>query len=104
MDVLVKIKRLVIRGRIRYTSKALDEMDSHGLATTDVVESIVNAQRIDKIMRSRGAGISRRSDKLYVIKSFDYSGTLIYTKGRFGQAEREEVFYVLISAKISTSE
>ncbi len=79
-------------------------MESDGLATTDVVESIVNAQRIDKIIRSRSAGASRRGEKLYVIKSFNYTGTLIYTKGRFGREEEGEVFYVLISAKLSTTD
>lgn len=29
-------------------------------------------------------------------------GTLIYAKGRFGRAERRNVFYILVSAKLST--
>jgi len=41
---------------------------------------------------------------VYVIRSFNYTGTLIYTKGRFGRAQGQEVFYVLISAKLSTTD
>lgn len=44
MDVLVQIKRLVLRGDVRFTEKARDEMDADGLRVTDVLESVMNAQ------------------------------------------------------------
>jgi len=40
MDVLLRIKRLAIQGRLRFTAKAQDEMDLAGLAASDVVESL----------------------------------------------------------------
>ncbi|TWT44679.1 hypothetical protein RAS1_10940 [Phycisphaerae bacterium RAS1] len=103
MDDLLRIKRLVVRRQVRFTSKARDEMKLDGLTADDVLESIVNARRIDKIMRSRSVGRSRPGEKLYVIKSRNYSGTLIYMKGRFGEVEEAEVFYVLISATHATA-
>jgi hypothetical protein len=48
MDVLSRIKRLVLRGRILYTRKARDEMADDGLTDSDVVESLLNAQAIAK--------------------------------------------------------
>lgn len=38
----------------------------------------------------------------HVIESFNYQGTLIYTKGKFGREAGEEVYYLLISSKLST--
>jgi len=43
-----------------------------------------------------------RRERLYVIRSFSYSGTLIYTKGKIGRARDGPVLYVLISSKIAT--
>ena len=43
MDVLLQIKRLVLRGCIRFTEKARGEMEADALSAADVVESIVNA-------------------------------------------------------------
>ena len=37
-----------------------------------------------------------------MIKSFNYGGTLIYTKGAIVQQEDHEVFYIFISAKLAT--
>jgi hypothetical protein len=53
MDTLLRIKRLVVRGWIRFTEKARDEMEADGLSAADVIESIVNAQGIAKTLRSR---------------------------------------------------
>ncbi|MCK4341455.1 MAG: hypothetical protein KAY37_07020, partial [Phycisphaerae bacterium] len=43
----------VVRGWIRFTEKAREEMEADGLAAGEVVESIVNAQAIAKTLRSR---------------------------------------------------
>ena len=102
MDVLVRIKRLVLAGAIRYTDKALHEMAANDLVPRDIVESIVSARRIAKTLRSSTAHGGRRGEKLYVIESPNFSGTPVYTKGKIDQAGGRECFYVLISAKTST--
>lgn len=102
MDVLVRIKRLVLNGRVRYTWKARDEMVEDGLSDAMVVESLVNAQFIAKTLRSRSRFRSRAGEKLYVIKSTTFDGTYIYTKGKIAKVGDIEVFYVLVSSKIAT--
>jgi hypothetical protein len=102
MDVLVRIKRLVLRGWVRFTEKARDEMDVDDLSVDDVVESILNAQAIQKTLRSRSGSRRHTGEKLYVIKSFTYDGTLIYTKGAIVREAGREVFYVFVSAKLAT--
>lgn len=103
MDILLRIKRLVLRGSVRFTDKAREEIDGDGLSASDVVESIVNAQGIAKVIRSRSTSRRYSGEKLYVIKSFSFDGTLIYTKGAIVREAGQEVFYVLVSAKIATS-
>ena len=102
MDVLLQIKRLVVRGWIRFTEKAREEMEADGLGAAEVVESIVNAQAIAKTLRSPSRPKRHPGEKLYVIKSFSYDGTLIYTKGAIVRQAEQEVFYVFVSAKIAT--
>lgn len=84
------------------TEKARGEMEADGLSAADVVESIVNAQAIMKTLRSRSQAKRYAGEKLYVIKSFSYDGTLIYTKGAIVRQGKREVFYVFVSAKIAT--
>lgn len=98
MDVLTRIKGLILRRSYRFSYKARDELVADGLEETDILESIMNADRIKKTIRSS----ARPGDKLYVIESPDYHGTLIYTKGKFAQEGGEEIFYFLISSKRST--
>ncbi|HUW83229.1 MAG TPA: hypothetical protein VMZ31_10575 [Phycisphaerae bacterium] len=102
MDVLLQIKRLVVQGRIRFTEKAREEMEADGLSAGEVIESIANAQAIAKTLRSRSRTKRYSGEKLYVIKSFSYDGTLIYTKGAIVRQAKQEVFYVFVSAKIAT--
>jgi len=102
MDVLHQIKRLVLHGQIRFTEKARIEMDLDDLSPGQVRESILNAQMIDKTMRSRSMRRRAAREKLYVIKSFSYDGTLIYTKGAITREANQEVFYIFVSAKIAT--
>ncbi len=78
-------------------------MDADDLVLSDVIESIVNAQSIAKTIRSRSRARRRPGEKLYVIKSFSYDGTLIYTKGAIVREGGHEVFYIFISAKTSTT-
>src|SRR6267142_26203 len=102
MEVLIRIKRLILSGRYRFTVKALDELKDDGLEQEDAVESILNATFSSKTLRSTSPHRTRAGEKLFVIKSFNYSGTFIYTKGKFRQEEGEPVFDILISAKRST--
>lgn len=77
-------------------------MDRDGLRAGDVIESIVNAQTIDKTLRSRSRARRSGGEILYVIKSFSYDGTLIYTKGAVVREKDCAVFYTFVSAKIAT--
>ena len=104
MEVLLRIKRLVLHGQVRFTEKARGEMEADELDPAEVVESILNAQTIDKVLRSQSEHRRHSREKLYVIKSFSYSGTLIYTKGTIVKEAGQEVFYVLVSAKMATTE
>jgi len=97
MDALKRIKGLIVRRRYRFSEKAADELAADGLEEADILESIVNADRIKKTMRSS----VRPGEKLYVIESPDYHGTLIYSKGKITREAGEEIYYVLISSKRS---
>lgn len=97
MDVLSRIKSLIVHRRFRFTVKAADELEIDELEKEDVFESILNAKRIKKVLRSsRGRG-----EKLYVIESKNYKGTLIYSKGTIRREAGEEIYYIFISAKRS---
>lgn len=102
MNALLHIKRLVLQGRIRFTAKAKEEMQADDLQAMEVIEAIVNAETIDKVLRSHSPHRSHPSEKLYVIKSYSYQGTPIYTKGKIAREGEKEVFYILISAKLRT--
>jgi hypothetical protein len=81
VDVLVRIERLVIARRVEFTMKATEERLRDGLSVEDVIESIVNANAIKKVLRSRSAGRVAAREHLYVIESPTFTGTWIYTKG-----------------------
>lgn len=101
MDVLVRIKRLVIARRVEFTFKAEEERLRDGLAVEDVLESVVNANAIKKVLRSRAIGRAHPGERLYVIESPNFSGVWIYTKGTIRRKGRQEVFYVFVSSKLS---
>ncbi|MFN7944903.1 MAG: hypothetical protein U0Z53_06095 [Blastocatellia bacterium] len=98
-DVLIRIKRAVISGRIRFSNKAQVEMDADGLTELDVVESILNAVAVYKKIRSRSPYRQRTTEYLYVIQSTNLDGLFIYTKGKLVREGSTEIFYLLISAK-----
>jgi hypothetical protein len=102
MDVLFQIKRLALFGRVEFTAKALLELEVDALTGDEVIESRVNAQRIDKVVRSRSRLRRSAHEKLYVIKSLSYGGTYIYTKGTILRHAEGDVFYILVSSKIAT--
>lgn len=98
-EVLKRIKRCIIAGRVRFTFKAELEMLADNLSRTDVLESILNAQVITKILRSRRTPGKDGGERLYVIQGLTYDNMLIYTKGKLHQESGEEVYYILISSK-----
>jgi hypothetical protein len=101
VDILVRIKRLVIARRVEFTLKAEEERLRDGLRVEDVLESIVNANAIKKVVRSRSSLRRRRHEKLYIIESPTFTGLWIYTKGTLRRKGGREVFYVLVSSKLS---
>ena len=102
MDVLVRIKRLAVARRVEFTIKATEERLRDGLSVEDVLESIVNANAIKKVLRSRSSARRRRVERLYVIESPTFTGIWVYTKGTIRQKDGEETFYVFVSAKLAT--
>ena len=103
MDVLARIKRLVIARRVLFTEKAESEMAADALTPELVYEAILNAPAIFKTLRSRNRHTGKR-ELLYVIKGLTFDGLDIYTKGKILTKEGVEIFYVLISSKRSTDQ
>jgi hypothetical protein len=101
MDILVRIKRLVLWRRVLFTEKAEMEMARDALTPELVYEAILNAPAIYKVVRSRNPKAGR-TERLYVIKGLTFDGVDIYTKGKILKKEGIDVFYVLISSKKST--
>jgi hypothetical protein len=103
-DVLVKIKRLVLKGRYEFSKKARGEMEMDGITETDVIESILNAGVIYKTIRSTSPLRKQAKEYLYVIQSTNLDGLFIYSKGKFVQEAGVETYYFLVSSKRSVSE
>ena len=97
----MRIKRLVVAGRIEFTAKAEAERLRDGLSVEDVLESVLNANAIKKVLRARSAHRWAASERLYVIESPTFDGTWVYTKGTIRRKGGAEVFYVLISSKLA---
>lgn len=98
-NVLLKIKRLILEGHYRFSDKADTEMEVSGLTNTDVLEAIINAHKIDKVMRSTSRGKTHRGEKVYVIQGLTYDNILVYTKGTIKKFEGKDILYFLISSK-----
>lgn len=99
MDALVRIKRALLDGRYAFSEKARLEIESDQLTELDVIESILNAVAIDKRLRSHSALRANRKEYLYVIKSVNFEGLRIYTKGKLVQETGVETYYFLVSSK-----
>jgi hypothetical protein len=99
MDILIRIKRLVLARRIVITHKAQLEMEIDDLSEEDVIEAIINARRIDKVIRSDSPFPAHRGDRLYIIKGSTFSNVAVYTKGKIVKDAAAETFYILISSK-----
>src|SRR4051812_40845925 len=103
MDLLIRIKRAVIRGNVIFTLKATEESRSDGLSEDDVREAILNATGIYKSIRSRSLRRGRAAGRelLHIIYGTTYSGIVVYTKGKLIVVDGVETYYVCISAKRS---
>lgn len=101
VDVLVRIKRLAVARRVEFTAKATEERLRDGLTVEDVIESIVNANAIKKVLRSRSAARRRAAEHLYIIESPTFTGTWVYTKGTIRRKGVQETFYVFVSSKLA---
>ena len=99
VEILKRIKRCIIRGQVRFTFKAEVEMLADELSRTDVLESILNAQAISKVLRSPAVPGKRLPERLYVIHGFTFDNILVYTKGKLQRESGREVYYILISSK-----
>ena len=75
MDVVVRIKRLVVARQVEFTMKAEQERLRDGLTVEDVLESVVNANALKKVLRSRSSARTHARQRLYVIESPNFSGT-----------------------------
>lgn len=103
MDVLLRIKRLVVRGDVRFTEKARLELERDGLEPEDALEAILSAPAIAKALRSRSPARRTPGERMYVIIGVSFSGVPIYTKGviRREAAGKIDVLYILVSSKRS---
>ncbi len=99
-DPLVTIKRCVMADRVEFTAKARDEMHADGLTVQEVFESLLSAQGIYRVLRSRSPRRGVPGERLYVIRSFTFDMTAVYTKGKLVRESGEPIFYVLVSSKL----
>jgi len=99
MDILVRIKRMIVRGAVRFTEKARLELESDDLEPEDALEAILSAPGIRKTMRSRSSKRSARRETLYVIVGVSFTGIPIYTKGVVRREGGKDVLYILVSSK-----
>lgn len=99
VNVLVRIKLALFAGRYAFSEKARLEMEIDQITELDVVESILNAVVIDKRLRSHSPLRPNRREYLYVIKSANFEGLEIYTKGKLVQETGVETYYFLVSSK-----
>ncbi len=97
----MRIKKLVVRGDVRFTEKARRELDDDGLQPEDALEAILSAPGIRKTMRSRSPRRAARRELLYVIVGVTFDGIPVYTKGVIRREEGHDVLYILVSSKRS---
>jgi len=101
VEVLIRIKRLVIARSVEFTAKATEERLRDGLSVEDVFEAVVNANAVKKTLRSTSRLRALRREKLYIIESPTFSGLWLYTKGTIRRKSGKEVFYVFVSSKLA---
>ena len=100
---LIKIKRLILKGNYEFRLSAEIQLANDGLTREDAIESILNADFLTKKLSSSTDRL-RPKEKVYIIESFTYDGTLVYIKGVIRRIRNRETFFIVISAKRSTFE
>jgi hypothetical protein len=98
-EILIRIKRAVLAGRYAFSEKARIEMEIDRITEMDVIESLLNAVAIYKIIRSKSPYRRGRRENLYVIQSTNLEGLPIYSKGKLIKEQGQDVYYFLISSK-----
>lgn len=98
---LIKIKRLLLRGKYEFRLSAEIQLINDGLTKDDALEAILNADYLVKKNSTSQDKLEPR-EKVYIIESFTFDGILMYTKGVIRKIDSQETFYVIISAKRST--
>jgi len=98
---LTRIKRAVLAGNYRLTDKADIELERDGLGLSDVEESILQATRIEKNLKSTSSRRSVSREYLHIIISENFDGIEVYTKGKLECEYGVDIYYVFISAKRS---
>lgn len=63
---------------------------------------VLKAQTIDGVLQLVSSHSRHWQERRCVINRFSISGALIYTKGAIVRQAGQEVFYILVSAKIAT--
>jgi hypothetical protein len=96
--VLVRIKRLVLAGRVVWTLHAETQMAEAGLDRQTVVEAILSAQFVET-KRSRSDRRAVRHERVHIIKSFSFDGVFVYVKGVVRTVGGQQQFYIVVSAK-----
>lgn len=100
VNLLYKIKRLIIQGHYLFTHKATAERITDGLSQEDILESILNADHV-RFKRSTSPSKQLKNEKICIIEGFTFDGLLVYTKGVIRKTGSKEEFYILISSKRS---
>ena len=96
---LIRIKRLLIAGHFAFSLKAETELLSDGLTANDVVEAILNAPSIGKVLRSRSPRRAHARERLYVIVGTTWDGILVYSKGTVRNVDGQDTYYFFVSSK-----
>lgn len=97
----MRIKRLVVRGDVRFTEKARLDLEADALEPEDALEAILLAPTITKVLRSRSPRRHASKETLYVIVGVTFTGVPVYTKGVIRREDRRDVLYILVSSKRS---
>lgn len=74
-------------------------MFADDITADEVVEAVMNAPAITKVLRSRSPKRAVRRERLYVIVGSTYDGLLVYTKGTIRRIAGEETYYFFVSSK-----
>jgi hypothetical protein len=99
MDLLARIKRCALLRQVRFTEKAEIERLLDDLTELEVYESLVNATRIEKTLRSVSPYRRSRREYPHIIVSPTARGQIVYSKGKLVNDKGIETYYLLVSAK-----